>query len=70
MESRNDSVTIEDTLSGSSQFRGLKVLTPSQVKQIDQALAEVGESDEVHLIKNKGQLRFITKVDGEQAVQD
>lgn len=43
----------------------LKVLTPWQVQKIDEALAGLGPFAEVRLIKNKGKLRFIQKVESE-----
>ena len=48
--------------------RPLKVLDPSQVKQIDAALCRLGETGELRLIKNKGRLRFITLVEDEEAI--
>ena len=41
-------------------------LDPEQIKQIDRALAEVGDFGEVRLIKAKGKLRFIQKLDSEE----
>ena len=46
----------------------LKVLDPSQVKQIDAALCHLGETGELRLIKSKGRLRFITVVEDEEAI--
>ena len=43
----------------------LKVLTSRQIQQIDDALAGLGPFAEVRLIKNKGRLRFIQKVESE-----
>jgi hypothetical protein len=48
----------------------LKVLNPHQIRQIDQALASLGDCGEVRLIKNKGELRFITKVEDEEVIED
>ena len=45
--------------------RPLKVLTPWQVQKIDEVLARLGPFAEVRLIKNKGKLRFIQKVESE-----
>jgi hypothetical protein len=45
--------------------RPLKVLTSRQIQQIDDALAGLGPFAEVRLIKNKGRLRFIQKVESE-----
>lgn len=47
----------------------LLVLTPLQVEQIDRALASLGPFAEVRLIKNKGKLRFIQKLDSETALE-
>lgn len=49
--------------------RPLKMLTTEQIRQIDQALADLGPFAEVRLIKNKGKLRFIQRVDSESAVK-
>ncbi len=46
---------------------GLEVLTPEQVCRIDELLAEVGEYGEVHLIVQKGELRYINKVESYKA---
>jgi hypothetical protein len=48
--------------------RPLRVLTPRQIQQIDGALADLGPFAEVRLIKNKGKLRFIQKVESESAL--
>ena len=45
--------------------RSLKVLTPEQIRKIDDALARLGPFGEIRLIKNKGKLRFIQKVESE-----
>ena len=41
----------------------LMLLTPEQVLQIDRALASIGPFGEVRLVKVRGQLRFIQKLD-------
>ena len=46
----------------------LKILSPCQIVQIDHALAEMGPFSEVRLIKNKGKLRFIQKVESQEFV--
>ena len=46
----------------------LKVLDPSQVRQIDTALCRLGETGELRLIKSKGRLRFITVIGDEEAI--
>jgi len=43
----------------------LKVLTPRQIQKIDHALAGLGPFVEVRLVKNRGKLRFIQKVESE-----
>jgi hypothetical protein len=45
--------------------RPLKILTSWQIQKIDDALARLGPFAEVRLIKNKGKLRFIEKVESE-----
>ena len=42
-------------------------LDQEQIKQIDRALAEVGNFGEVRLVKAKGKLRFIQKLASEDA---
>ncbi len=46
----------------------LRILTALQICQIDDALAGLGPFAEVRLIKNRGKLRFIQKVDSESVV--
>ena len=43
----------------------LKVLTSRQIQKIDDALAGLGPFAEVRLVKNRGKLRFIQKVESE-----
>jgi hypothetical protein len=45
--------------------RPLKVLTSQQIQKIDDALAGSGPFAEVRLVKNRGKLRFIQKVESE-----
>jgi hypothetical protein len=45
------------------------MLTVQQIRQIDDTLAGLGPYAEVRLIKSKGKLRFIQKVDSESAIQ-
>ena len=47
----------------------LRVLTARQVEQIDEALATLGPFAEVRLIKNRGKLRFIQKLESEDAIE-
>ena len=42
-------------------------LTPELIRQIEQALAAVGEYGEVCLVKEKGRVRFIKRVTSEDA---
>ena len=48
--------------------RRLKVLTGLQIEQIDGMLAELGPFAQVRLIKEKGKLRFIQKLESENAI--
>jgi hypothetical protein len=41
----------------------LQKLTLEQVKRIDEMLDEVGEYGEVHIIVQRGELRYINKVE-------
>ena len=45
----------------------LRLLTREQVKRIDELLADVGEYGEVHLIVQKGELRYINTVESHKA---
>jgi hypothetical protein len=45
----------------------LKFLNPSQVKRIDDLLAQLGEYGELHLIIQHGELRYINKVESYKA---
>ena len=47
----------------------LKKLTPDQVRQIDEALAAVGDYGEVHLIVQRGELRYVNKVESYKAIR-
>ena len=46
----------------------LKVLTPRQIQKIDDALVRSGPFAEVRLVKNRGKLRFIQKVESESVL--
>jgi hypothetical protein len=48
---------------GTALSEPLMLLTPEQVLQVDRALASIGPFGEVRLVKVKGQLRFIQKLD-------
>ncbi len=41
----------------------LRKLTLEQIKRIDEMLADVGEYGEVHIIVQRGELRYINKVE-------
>ena len=43
--------------------RPLSVLRPEHIRQIDDALTEMGPFGEVRIIKQRGKLRFIQKVE-------
>jgi len=43
----------------------LKVLTSRQIQKIDDALVRSGPFAEVRLVKNRGKLRFIQKVESD-----
>ena len=45
----------------------LKKLTVEQVAQIDALLASLGEYGEVHLILQRGELKYINKVESHKA---
>jgi hypothetical protein len=49
--------------------RALTVLTERQIHQIDRALADSGPFAEVRLVKEKGRLRFIKKMESVDAAQ-
>jgi len=47
----------------------LKKLTLDQVRQIDEALDAVGDYGEVHLIVQRGELRYVNKVESFKAIR-
>ena len=47
----------------------LRKLTSDQVRQIDEALAAVGDYGEVHLIVQRGELRYVNKVESYKAIR-
>ena len=49
--------------------RPLSVLKFEHIKQIDDALAELGPFGEVRIIKQRGKLRFIQKVESENIME-
>lgn len=57
------------TLPGSTLDRPLSVLKFEHIRQIDDALAKLGPFGEVRLIKQRGKLRFIQKVESESITE-
>jgi hypothetical protein len=49
--------------------RPLRVLKSEHIRQIDDALAELGPFGEVRIIKQRGNLRFIQKVENESITE-
>ena len=49
--------------------RPLSVLKLEHIRQIDDALAELGPFGEVRIIKQRGKLRFIQKVETENVTE-
>jgi hypothetical protein len=47
------------TNSSKNDHSGLRFLLPEQIAMIDEALCRIGEYGEVHLVVEKGKLRFI-----------
>jgi hypothetical protein len=62
---------VPDNTSSTAKFSlsipKLKKLSLEQVKQIDEALASIGEYGEIHLILQRGELRYINKVESLKA---
>jgi hypothetical protein len=56
-------------LPGSTLDRPLSVLKLEHIRQIDDALAKLGPFGEVRLIKQRGKLRFIQKVESESIME-
>ena len=48
----------------------LKKLTVEQVEQIDQLLSSLGEYGEIHLIVQRGVLKYINKMESHKAWKD
>lgn len=48
----------------------LEFLTPEQISRIDKVLATLGEYGEVHLIIQRGELRYINRVESFKAWND
>ena len=50
--------------------RPLSVLKFEHIRQIDDALAKLGPFGEVRIIKQRGKLRFIQKVESESIMEE
>ena len=61
--------TSRETLPVLKLDRPLSVLKLEHIRQIDDALAELGPFGEVRIIKQRGKLRFIQKVESENMVR-
>jgi len=48
----------------------LRALTPDQITTIDRALAELGPYSQLRLVKQKGVLRFIIRVESKDILSD
>ncbi|NIO72588.1 MAG: hypothetical protein GTN71_27105 [Anaerolineae bacterium] len=58
-----------ETLPVLTLVRPLSVLTLAHIRQIDDALAELGPFGEIRIIKQRGKLRFIEKVESEDIME-
>jgi hypothetical protein len=58
-----------ETLPVLTLARSLSVLKLEHIRQIDDALAELGPFGEVRIIKQRGKLRFIQKVESENITE-
>ena len=61
--------TSRETLPVLKVDRPLSVLKLEHIRQIDDALAELGPFGEVRIIKQRGKLRFIQKVESENITE-
>ena len=61
--------TSYETLPVLAVDRPLSVLKSGHIRQIDDALAELGPFGEVRIIKQRGKLRFIQKVESESITE-
>ncbi len=48
----------------------LKALTPEQVERVNELLTSIGDYGEIHLIIQRGELRYINKVESYKVWQD
>ena len=61
--------TSYEILPGLKLDRPLSVLKSEHIRQIDDALAELGPFGEIRIIKQRGKLRFIQKVESENITE-
>jgi len=61
--------TSRETLPVLTLARPLRVLKLEHIRQIDDALAKLGPFGEVRIIKQRGKLRFIQKVETENVTE-
>ena len=61
--------TSRETLPVLTVDRPLRVLKREHIRQIDDALAKLGPFGEVRIIKQRGKLRFIQKVESENITE-
>ena len=61
--------TSYETLPVLTLDRSLSVLKFEHIRKIDDALAELGPFGEVRIIKQRGKLRFIQKVESESIAE-
>jgi hypothetical protein len=61
--------TSRETLPVLKLDRPLSVLKLEHIRRIDDALAELGPIGEVRIIKQRGKLRFIQKVESENITE-
>jgi hypothetical protein len=61
--------TSRETLPVLTLDRPLSMLKLEHIRQIDEALAELGPFGEVRIIKQRGKLRFIQKVESENITE-
>jgi hypothetical protein len=62
--------TSSETLPILTLDRPLSILRPEHIRQIDDALAELGPFSEVRIIKQRGKLRLIQKVESMNIVEE
>jgi hypothetical protein len=65
MAEKKEAVIGEDPRDG----RPLRILTTAQIRKIDRMLAEIGAFGEVRLIKSKGRVCILQKVESENVIQ-